>query len=276
MMERFRIRPAGAEDAEALAELYAGSGLAGAPGDAGEAARLLQTGAAFLLAEDDAGIAGAVRWREEEGVAWFDLLRSLEPWAGAELVRAVGRAAQDRGLRTARCAAPDTAAMAAYFARLGYLPVGHTRDEAGQRLAVFERRLPLLTVREQRRADAAAIGRLTGTDPWVFDQGARPGWFVAADGERVVGVISAADAGGGLARLSEPVLEPAYEGRGLEVWMVERAREWAETNGFHTCELAAGPRTLPHRRALEDRLWQLEDRVFRRVVRRQPGDGEED
>ncbi len=275
MTGRFTIREAGAEDAAALAELYAGSGLAGAPGDAAEAARLLQTGSAFLLAEDAAGIAGAVRWREEEGVAWFDLLRSLEPWAGAELVRAVGRAAQDRGLRLARCMAPDTPGMAAYFGRLGYLPIGRAWGEAGQPLAMLERRLPLLTVREQRRSDAAAIGQLTGADPWVFAQSARPGWFVAADGERVVGVVGVADAGGGVARISGPVLEPAYGGRGLEVWMAERAREWAETHGFRSCELEAGPVMGRHRKALEERLWVLDGEVFRRVLERAGGEGEE-
>lgn len=276
MSGRLRVREADAEDAEALAELYAGSGLPGAPGDAPEAARMLQTGAAFLLAEDDAGIAGAVRWREEEGVAWFDLLRSLEPPAGAELVRAVGRRAQDRGLRLARCRAPDTPGMAAYFARLGYLPVGRERAEDGGALLVLERRLPLLTVREQRRGDAAAIARLTGADPWPFAQGARPGWFVAADGERVVGVIGVRDAGAGVAELAEPVVEAGYEGRGLEVWMAERAREWAQTNGFHTCVLPATPRMRALRRALEDRLWQLEGgRFVHTRPRAAEGDGAE-
>lgn len=267
MRGRFRVRAAGGEDAAALAELYAGSGLEGAPRDAGEAARLLQTGSAFLLAEDDAGIAGAVRWREEDGVAWFDLLRSLEPWAGAELVRAVGRLAQDRGLRLARCRAKADPGLETYFARLGYLPVARERGDGGEEV-VLERRLPLLTVREQRKGDAAAIAALTGADSWPFAQGARPGWFVAADGEQVVGVANLADAGGGLARLSPPVLAPGYEGRGLELWMVERAREWAATHGFHTCELEATPVLWQHRRELEDRGWHLEGGRFVHVIRR--------
>ncbi len=262
-MGRFRIRAAGPEDAEALAELYAGAGLATAPSDATEAARLLQTGATFLLAEDEHGIAGAVRWREEEGVAWFDLLRSLEPWAGAELVQAVGRAAQDRGLRLARARVPEREGVRAYFARLGYLPAARERAEDGAPLLVVERRLPLLTVREQRREDAEAIGGLLGIDPWPFAQGRRPGWFVAADGERVVGAIGVTDAGGGVAHVGEPVVLPAYRGRGLEVWLVERARQWAETNGFHTCELPATPLTRGLRRELEDRLWWLEGECFR-------------
>jgi GNAT superfamily N-acetyltransferase len=268
---RFRVREAGAEDAPALAELYEGSGLEGAPADEGEAARMLQTGHAFLVAEDGAGVAGAVRWREEEGIAWFDLLRSLEPWAGADLVRAVGRRAQDHGLRLARCRAPGTRRLAGYFARLGFLPIGREAGAGGEPVLLLERRLPLLTVREQRREDAPAIGRLTGADPWPFEQGARPGWFVAADGERVVGVTGVTDARGGLATISEPVVDADYAGRGLETWLVERARQYAETHGFHTCELAATPRTLALRRALEDRLWHLDGARFVRVMRRPAG-----
>lgn len=266
MRGRFRVRAAGPEDAEALAELYAGTALTGAPGDAAEAARMLQTGSVFLLAEDEHGIAGAVRWWDEDGVAWFDLLRSLEPWAGAELVQAVGRAAQDRGLRLARARIPDAEGLRAYFARLGYLPAGRVVDEQGRPLLVVERRLPLLTVREQRREDAEAIGALLGIDPWPFAQGRRPGWFVAADGERVVGAIGVTDAGGGVARVSEPAVAPGYGGRGLEVWLVERARQWAESNGFHTCELPLTPLTRGLRRELEDRLWWLEGERFTRRV----------
>lgn len=273
-MGRFRVRAAGGEDAEALAELYAGSGLEEAPRDAGEAARLLQTGSAFLLAEDDGGIAGAVRWREEDGVAWFDLLRSLEPWAGAELVRAVGRLAQDRGLRLARCRAKAARGIEWYFGRLGFLPVARERVSGGEVEVVLERRLPLLTVREQRRGDAEAIALLTGADAWFFAQGARPGWFVAADGERVVGVVSVSDVGGGLARLSAPVLAPGYEGRGLELWMVERAREWAERHGFHSCELPATRELERLRRELEDRRWELDGSRFWHVA--QPASGEEE
>lgn len=274
-MGRFRVRAAGGEDAGALAELYAGSGLAGAPQDAGEAARLLQTGWAFLLAEDDGSIAGAVRWREEDGVAWFDLLRSLEPWAGAELVRAVGRLAQDRGLRLARCRAKAARGIEWYFGRLGFLPVARERVGEGEVEVVLERRLPLLTVREQRRGDAEAIALLTGADAWFFAQGARPGWFVAADGERVVGVVSVADAGGGVARLSVPVLAPGYGERGLELWMVERARGWAERHGFHSCELPATRELERLRRELEDRRWELDGSRFRYVAHAASGEREE-
>jgi hypothetical protein len=52
---------------------------------------------------------------------------------------------------------------------------------------------------------------------------------------------------------------------------VERARQYAETHGFHTCELAATPRTLALRRALEDRLWHLDGARFVRVMRRPAG-----
>jgi hypothetical protein len=120
---------------------------------------------------------------------------------------------------------------------------------------LLEKRVPLLTVREQRRADAAAIGRLTGEDPWTFEQGARPGWFVASDGERVVGVISVRDAGAGAATISPPTLAASYGGRNLDLWMVDRSAYYAETNGYHTATLALTPETRVHERALEDRQW---------------------
>ena len=64
------------------------------------------------------------------------------------------------------------------FARWGYLPISRETGEWADReqvLLTLEKRLALLTVREQRREDATAIGELTGQDAWVFEQGARPG-----------------------------------------------------------------------------------------------------
>lgn len=220
---------------------------------------LAQTGHRILVAERDSTIAGFVRWWDEEGVAWFDLLAAILPGVGRDLVRAVGRAAQDVGLRFARAVVPDDGIYPEYFGRLGYLPVARAPLPDGSPGLVVERRLPLLTVREQRRADAQAIGALTGEDPWVFEQGARPGWFVASDGDVVVGVISVRDAGAGTADVRPPVLDDAYRGRGLEVWMIERAGLYAETNGFHTARVQAVPTLDALRRDLEDRRWFHED-----------------
>ncbi|MCK9519579.1 MAG: hypothetical protein M0R74_11230, partial [Dehalococcoidia bacterium] len=220
---------------------------------------LAQTGHRILVAEHDGAVAGFVRWWDHEGIAWFDLLASSVPCAGRELVRAVGRAAQDAGIRLARATIPDDDVYAEYFGRLGYLPVARAPLPGGEPGLVVERRLPLLTVREQRRDDAHAIAALAGEDPWVFEQGSRPGWFVASDGDAVVGVISVRDAGAGVAEIRPPVLDPAYRGRGLEVWMVERAGLYAETNGFHTGRIAAAPELEPLRRDLEDRRWFHED-----------------
>ena len=248
-----------------LARAFAGTGAAypePEPPDAGSLSVRMQTGEAFLVAERDGGIAGGVRRvAEDDGISGFDLLASVEAGAGRALVRAIEARAQDGGLRLVRARLPDEPALANYFAALGYLPIGRAKERLGEReIAVLtvERRLPLLTVREQRRSDAAAIGALTGEDPWVFEQGARPGWFVASDGDRVVGVVQARDAGGGLAEIREPVLESAYRGRGLDVWMAERAAYYAETNGFHTAELPLTPTTEPLRPGLEERGWDLD------------------
>jgi hypothetical protein len=91
---------------------------------------------------------------------------------------------------------------------------------------------------------------------------ARPGWFVAADGDRVVGAIAVRDGGAGLARVTEPVLAAGYGGRGLETWMIERAAYYAETNGYHSAELATTGVTRPLERALEDRRWFAERDVY--------------
>jgi predicted GNAT family acetyltransferase len=101
----------------------------------------------------------------------------------------------------------------------------------------------------------------------VFEQGSRPGWFLASDGERVIGVVAVRDAGGGTATIDVPRLDTAYAGRGIEVWMVERAATYAETNGYHTAELALTPETDVHRRALEDRFWQREPPQYVRRFR---------
>lgn len=264
-MAHFTFRLATTDDAEAVASLYRHSGLAGAPAVAGIFERMTQTGHAFLVAEREDAIKGAIRFHDNEGIGWFDLLVSARPWAGAELVRAVERSCQDRGLRLARAYCPDEGTLPDYFSRLGYLPIGRRTGEDGRPELLLERRLPLLTVREQRRADAEAIGALTGEDPWVFEQGARPGWFVAADGDRVVGVTQVADAGGGLSTIRPPILSPGYAGRSLELWMLERATTYAETNGYHTAELQAAPSLEPLRKALEDHYWIRDGQIYRRI-----------
>ena len=223
---------------------------------------LSQTGSTLLVAEDDAGIAGAVRYRDEAGIGTFDLLASYLPGAGRALVRAVERRAQDRGVRLLRCSVgAGDALLEAYFSRLGYLPVGRSAETA-----TLERRLPLLTVREQRREDAAAIAAITGDDPWPFEQGARPGWFVLADGQRVSGVVSVRERAMGVAEIRVPRLVDGYERRGLELWMLERAALYAETNGFHTVEVEASPGLRALERDLEERRWFPDgDRFVKRL-----------
>lgn len=274
MASRFSVRAATTDDAGEAADLYEQSALPGAPTSPGDFERMAQTGHAFLVAEDEHGIAGVVRFHDADGITWFDLLVSGEPGAGRALVNAIGRGAQDRGIRLVRAITDDTFPLPDYFGRLGFLPIGR-RERDGRPTVTLERRLPLLTVREQRRSDAAAIGELTGEDPWVFEQGARPGWFVAADGDTVVGVISVTDAGGGLARISAPTLLERYLGRGLDAWMVERASVYAETNGYHSAELAAEPRTNAIRKALEDRFWHYDGDRYLRIYRTPPSPEDE-
>ncbi len=272
MAPHFSFRPATPDDAVAVAALYAriGTDLPGAPQSAGEFERLVQTGNAFLVAEREGQVGGAVRHRQEDGIGWLDLLVSGETGAGPALIGAVERWAQDGGLRLLRMAVLDDSRLAECFARWGYLPIARGKGTwAGreQPLLTLEKRLALLTVREQRREDAAAIGELTRQDPWVFEQGARPGVFVAADGDRVVGTIAVRDAGVGLARIDEPALRDDYRGRSLELWMIERCVVYAETHGFHTAEMPATAALLALRRPLEDRFWQLEGQVFLRRFR---------
>lgn len=284
-MTRFAIRAADSDDAPELAGLlaraFAGSDAsypeAEPPAGADLAVRM-QTGEAFLLAERAGRVVATVRRSEDEGIAAFGLLASREAGAGRALVRAVEARAQDGGLRLVRARLPDEPRLADYFAALGYLPIGRVNEPfRGGTLAVLtvERRLPLLTVREQRRGDADAIAALTGEDPWPFEQGHRPGWFVAADGDRVVGVVQARDAGGGLAAIREPALAAGYEGRGLDAWMAERAADHAGTHGSHTAELPLTERTEPLRRLLEERGWDLE-RGADRYVKRLSGHLRED
>ena len=284
-MTRFAIRVADSDDAPELAELLAaafdGSNACYPESEPPSADRLavrMQTGEGFLLAERQGWIAGVVRRSETEGIAGFDLLASREAGAGRALVRAIGARAQDGGLRLVRARLPDEPRLADYFSALGYLPIGRANEEfRGERIAILtvERRLPLLTVREQRRGDANAIAALADEDPWPFEQGTRPGWFVASDGDRVVGVIQSRNAGGGLAAIREPVVAAGYEGRGLDAWMVERAADYAGTHGSHTAELPLTERTTHLRRLLEDRGWDLE-RGSDRYVKRLSGQLRED
>ncbi|MGH2633408.1 MAG: GNAT family N-acetyltransferase [Tepidiformaceae bacterium] len=265
------VRVASAEDGSAVAALYQQSrpALTEAPADASAFEVMAQTGHAFLVAVQDGVVHGAVRFHDDDGIAWLDLLVADVPGVGRRLLRAVETGAQDRGLRLVRTRVPEGSRLPGVFGRWGYLPVAREAapggTSAGGAQLVLEKRMALLTVREQRRSDAAAIAALTGEDPWVFEQGARPGWFVAADGDRVVGTINVHDAGGGVAEFREPALLEPYQGRGIEVWMVERCAIYAETNGFHTAELPLTPRTDAHRKALEDRFWE---RGSERFVRR--------
>ena len=89
-------------------------------------------------------------------------------------------------------------------------------------------------------------------------------------------MISVRDAGGGTASIGEPILRDDYRGRGIEVWMLERCATYAETNGFHTAELALTPSTDAHRKALEDRFWQREPPLWvKRFAANRPHDDEE-
>lgn len=219
-------------------------------------ARLAQTGHRLLVAQDAHGLAGVVRWREDEGLAWFDLLAAARAGAGPALVRAVEHSAQDGGLRLVRTRVPVGSRCEGFLRWRGYVPVAREPALAGHapRL-VLEKRLPLLTVREQRRSDADAIAVLTGEDPWVFTQGQRPGWFVLADGERLAGAVALREASPGAGAVRGPWLSPAYRARGLEVWMLERAAVFAETNGMLTVSVGASPTLDGLRLELEERRW---------------------
>lgn len=279
-MARFDLRVATPEDAPAAATILARAFealeflLPGGAIDEAAFLRLIQTGSEFLVATRDDRISGAVRRWQADGIAWFDLLVSAEPGAGRALVRAIERWAQDTGARLVRFRCPDDGRLPELFGRWGYTGFSREMVEApghGPRPVLsMERRLPLLTVREQRRTDAAAIAALTGRDPWFFEQDARPGWFVAADGDRVIGAIGVRDAGRGVAEFTPPALLEEYRGRNLELWMIDRAAVYAETHGYHTARLPAA--TLVARsRDLEDRYWHREgDTFIRRFSHPQP------
>lgn len=255
----FEIHPVNADDVDAGEAFYLAAGVR----LISPLAVLLQTGNAFLAAYDESGaLRGMVRFWDEDGTGWLDLLVSTAPGAGRALIRGVERLAQDHGIRFVRLAAPEASALPAVMQRWGYRPVGHREDDddgKAVRMLVHEKRLALLTVREQRRADAPAIGDLTGDDPWVYEQGARPGVFVAADGDNVVGFVSVRDTGSGLALITDPKLLEGYRSRGLELWMIERSATYAETNGYHTAHAVATPVLDGCRRELEDRLWHREE-----------------
>ncbi|MEX0781701.1 MAG: hypothetical protein WD557_03555 [Dehalococcoidia bacterium] len=279
MSARFSVRPADEDDPPAIAAIFASVRAAYPPRfvealdlTAQDVSRLMQTGHAFLVAEARGSMAGAVRHRDDEGIGWFDLLASAQAGAGRALVAAVERMAQDRGLRLVRTKVPDVEILEHYLGRRGYVGISREQGENGQPVLVLEKRVPLLTVREQRRSDAEAIEALTGEEAWLFEQMPRPGWFVASDGDRVVGAVAVRDGGEGLARVTEPALAEGYASRGLEVWMIERAAYYAETNGYHSAQLPLTETTRPLQRALEDRRWFAEGGVYvRRFVGRAEG-----
>ncbi|MGE5597484.1 MAG: hypothetical protein ACM3S1_15770 [Hyphomicrobiales bacterium] len=148
-MERIAVRTLQEEDAAAARALLARARPCGWEPSA-DPWLLAQTGSRFLVAVAGERLAGLVRWWDDEGIAWLDTLASGVPGAGRELVRAVGRAAQDAGLRLVRLRAPEDGPLPDYFGRLGYRPIGRERADDGVPLLLMERRLPLLTVREQR------------------------------------------------------------------------------------------------------------------------------
>ncbi len=229
---------------------------------------LSQTGSRILIAERAGRLCGVVRWWDEEGVAWFAMLAASEAGAGRALVRRVEQAAQDRGFRLARAVCSDWTALPDYFGRLGYLTVGRADN-----LVTVEKRLPLLTVREQRRGDGEAIAALTGEDSWPFDQGTRPGWFVLADGQRIAGVVAAKTGRTATATVTAPVVAAGYDGRALELWMIERAATWAATNGCVSADVPASASLRALERELEDRRWFRDGEVYRKDLSEVPLEG---
>jgi hypothetical protein len=271
----FEVRPFQPGDAAAVDDLWrqAFSGFEEGLATVEEAlakgdALLAATGRTVLVASGaGTSCAGAVIAWDDEGIGWFDLLVAGRPFAGRPLVKEVERWAQVRGLRTLRAQIPPDPGLLAYFSFLGYREIAAAPGGG----SILERRLPLLTVREQRREDAARIGELAGVDPWPFEQGARPGWFVLADGARVVGVVSVAETGFGEAAINVLVLETLYQRRGVETWMLGRAGTWARTNGYHTVTVPAALVANLAERDLEDAGWFPEGTRF---VLRGPAPGE--
>jgi len=260
----FHVRKAAADDVPAIARVLnhvlsrrTDCDWAFSAVDEQSLAVLTQTGYNMLVATWRGHVVGIVRTWDEEGIGWFDMLASSRTGAGMALLRAVEQSAQDAGLRLARLRVPDGSSFADAFQRWGYLPVSHVAA-GSSRFLVMEKRLPLLTIREQRREDAEAIARLSGRDPWFFEQARRPGWFVVADGDRVAGIISVREADSGVAGVEPPVLLSEYQGRRLELWMIARAAMHAETKGFHTATLPATEDLRPFERDLEDAQWHRE------------------
>lgn len=233
---------------------------------------MLQTGSFFLVAEWSSLSVGAIRTWDDEGVAWFDLLISGRGGAGRALLRAFEARAQDGGLRLARGRVADAPLFPEYFTRRGYQPIARETAPGGP-IWTLERRLPLLTVREQRREDAEAIASLTGEDPWPLSQGSRPGHFVLADGARIAGFIKVRDGAAGRARLTEPVLAEGYTSRKLEVWMIERAASDAGNRGFTSAEVGPAPALNALRLDLEERLWFIDGSPNRDPFVKRLGDG---
>lgn len=210
----------------------------------------LQTGHACLVAVDGETVVGAVEWWIAEDIASFELLCSVRAGAGRSLVTAVEILAQDEGARLSRCEAPAGDILEDYFSWLGYLPVAsETRD--GTEWLTFERRLPLLTIREQRRSDAQDIAAMTGRDAYPFEMSPRRGCFVASDGEQFVGVAWLTGEGSE-GRVEGPWLLPAYEGRGLEQWFLRRLAYHARHGGYHTVRVGATDALVAIGRELED------------------------
>lgn len=263
----YEVRPATLDDAASIATICREAADEGAAelfdqwDDAAEVARMLQTGHDVTVAERDGAVAAFAEWREDEGIAWCERVASRAPGAGRVLVRAFGRRAQDGGLRLVRSYVPEGTLLEDFFAWLGYLPISReTRD--GQEWVVVERRIPLLTVREQRRSDASIIAAMTGEDPYAFEMLMKGGCFVAADGDRVVGVAWVSGAGGGTGQIAGPWLGEAYRGRGLEAWMLERLAYHGEHSGYHTVSVADSPALAGLQRDLEDRRWFREGHEY--------------
>lgn len=269
----FSIRLARPHDAEPIAAIYAGlrEALPDAPTTPQAFETLIQTGNTFLVAETADGAAGAIRLRDSEGIAWFDLLAASVVGAGPALLRVAEQTAQDRGLRLARMEVAEDSRLPSAFGWFGYLPVSR-KGEEGRRVLVLEKRLPLLTVREQRRSDAAEIARLTGEDPWPFEQGARPGWFVLADGSRIAGAVAVRVGRDGQAAATGPWLDRAYRGRQLEAWMLERGATFAATNGAWRLSAEPSPELDAQGRTLEGFRWERTPEGWQKQLGEHVGD----
>lgn len=243
------------------------------PGETSTSAEIagwMQTGWEVFGARAEGVLAAVARHWSEEGIDHFDHLASARPWAGLALVRFLARHAQDRGIRLVRTEAPDEPVFEDYLGYSGYRPVGRREAADGSALLVFERRVPLLTVREMRRSDADDLARLTGSHPWDFEQRIRPGWFVLADGDSFAGFISVKETTPGLGMVANPVLLEGYSGRRLELWMVERVAHYAETHGIHSLELATDGAIESLARDFEDAGWARSGDVWSRGLAGRP------